>query len=368
MLTLSPAAHQAHRHPALLAVSQAIQALGCHDAWWVGGLVRDLVRQPHAPLPLDWDVALPHSNVAELAPALAEQLGARCVVLDADWGIYRLVLPQGWQGVAGRPTLDCVAVAAPSMHDDLWRRDLSLNAVAVQVHTLALLDPTGGLADLAQGQLRLLSETNVVDDPLRVLRVYRFLAQLPGSTCTPDTRALCQRHGHRLSQVAPERITQELTKLLSPLPGQGQVPLAVNAMADDGLLEHLLPELTACRQVPANSHHHLPLWQHNLELLATLETAWPNLPTDTHEAMQQHLTGSAPTLAWVRLACLLHDVGKPATWQVDDTTGRHRFYGHEREGEVLTRHRLTALRFAKQSTEAVALGTFTPVLFHQTIA
>jgi putative nucleotidyltransferase with HDIG domain len=343
-----------HLHPNLTPVREAFASLGITEAWWVGGMVRDALLAPEAPLSPDWDVALPHTHVAELAPKLAELLHATLVPLDESWGIYRLVLPQT-DAHGHRISLDCVAVQAPTMADDLLRRDLSINALALHLHTGQCLDPTGGLADLQARRLRHLSDANLVDDPLRVLRVYRFLAQLKGFRVDETTRLACQRYAHTLPTAAAERINQEFSKLLAPTPPQGQVALAVQAMADDGVLEALLPELTACRQVPANSHHHLPLWQHTLELVHQLDTTvWPRLPEATRTALQHPSGAYGNALGLVRLGCLLHDIGKPATWTVDPDTQRHRFIGHEREGEEMAKTRLKALKHPSAAIHTVA--------------
>lgn len=176
----------------------------------VGGAVRDglLGRRPER---VDLDLVVPGDAIA-LSRDLARRFGGSAVVLDGERSIARLVL-RGW-------TVDLARRLGPDLETDLGRRDYSVNAMAL---TLAepprLLDPHGGLADLEQGELRALSEANLLDDPLRLLRGIRLASEL-GFVIEARTWAwICAHHG-RLDGVAGERVLAELERIAATATGE----------------------------------------------------------------------------------------------------------------------------------------------------
>jgi len=180
-------------------------------AWIVGGAVRDAVLN----LPVkDLDVSV-SQGAESLAKALEERKLGRAVLLSRS-------APRVFR-VAGRREMDLVELEGISIERDLARRDFTANALAVDLLSGDHLDPYGGLGDLRRGRLRLLSDANFREDPLRVFRAARFIAT---HGLLPDraTRLACRRHAVRLRQVAPERITTELTKIL-------EAPRAAPALA-----------------------------------------------------------------------------------------------------------------------------------------
>ncbi len=179
----------------------------------VGGAVRDALLGRLAPRP-DLDLVVPGEAVA-LTRRLAAQLGGAVVVLDGERSIARLVL-RGW-------TVDLARQQGENLGQDLLRRDYSANALALVLPQGAgpatLLDPSGGQPDLAQGRLRAISEANLLDDPLRLLRGVRLAWEL-NLQLEPTTQAWIQRHHGRLQEVAGERILAELERLAAS-PGGG---------------------------------------------------------------------------------------------------------------------------------------------------
>ncbi|AII48345.1 tRNA nucleotidyltransferase [Synechococcus sp. KORDI-52] len=170
----------------------------------VGGAVRDglLDRLPDEP---DLDLVVPTDAIA-LSKALAQELHGTCVVLDEERSIARLVLG-GW-------TVDIARQDGDRIEDDLWRRDYRLNAIAVSLQPWGQLwDPTGGVNDLRQGRLTAVSEANLTDDPLRLLRGVRLAAEIPLTICS-QTMGWIERHAARLPEAAPERILSELQRLV----------------------------------------------------------------------------------------------------------------------------------------------------------
>ena len=170
----------------------------------VGGALRDALLGRHNPHP-DLDLVV-RSDALRHSARLAKIFGGKHVVLDEQRDIARLVL-NGW-------TIDVARQEGDGLEDDLWRRDYSINAIALPLQPMAsLCDPTGGLGDLKQGRLRAVREQNLIDDPLRLLRGLRFLAEIP-LILDAQTGEWIQRHHKALGKSAPERILAELQRLV----------------------------------------------------------------------------------------------------------------------------------------------------------
>ena len=200
----------------------------------VGGAVRDALLQRLGPYP-DLDLVVPQGAI-KLCQRLAKKHRGTAVVLDSERDMARLVL--------GPWSLDLAAQEGADLTSDLQRRDYSINALALPLTPGAgLLDPTGGLSDLAKRELRALSEANLLADPLRLLRGPRLAAEL-NFTLESHTAALISRHGSALPQVAAERVLAELEKLASCPGGDAGLQQA----SDLGLLQPWQRPLTAGKQ------------------------------------------------------------------------------------------------------------------------
>jgi poly(A) polymerase len=236
-----------------------------------------------------------------------------------------------------------------SLVDDLARRDFTVNAMAVSLGPdRTVTDPYGGLGDLLAGRLRTPGSAvdSFADDPLRMLRAVRFVAQL-GLTPSEEVVAAMTSMAPELARITPERVQGELTRtLLQDAPRR-----ALELFVDTRLADVVLPELPALRMEIDEHHQHKDVYAHSLTVLdqaIALEKADP-----THES---------PDLV-LRLAALLHDIGKPATRR-HEPGGRVSFHHHEVVGAKLVRKRLTALRYPKDVVEAVARLTFLHLRFH----
>jgi tRNA nucleotidyltransferase/poly(A) polymerase len=350
-MSTSCSLHEAFQHPYLQTTASTAKALDVR-VLWVGGLVRDVLA--NKPVPSDLDVMVLDGSAHTLAHALAVVFQGVVVPLDTEYGIYRVVIttPQ-----ATSITIDCAEAQGNDITQDLARRDLTINAMAYDPATASFIDPHGGRRDLAHGCIRMVSEANLLDDPLRLLRVFRFAATVPNSTITPDTLAVVQAHKHCLLQAAPERISYELLRLLDQTP----CFTALHAMANSGLLEVILPELTPCRLVGPNTHHHLMLLDHTLELVKQLEGLLPTLPSQTLAYVSAPFNPTVSRLGLTKLACLLHDVGKPETMVPRDgvppapgqAPDRITFYGHEALSATMTNALGKRLKWGNKLTQFV---------------
>jgi poly(A) polymerase len=236
-----------------------------------------------------------------------------------------------------------------SLVDDLQRRDFTVNAMAVSLGPdRTVTDPFGGLGDLMRKRLRTPGPAvdSFADDPLRMLRAVRFVAQL-GLTPEDDVVAAMTSLAGELGRITAERVQVELSKTLL----QDAPRAALELFVSTGLADVVLPELPALRMEIDEHHQHKDVYTHSLTVLdqaIALEKADPE--------------AESPDLV-LRLAALLHDIGKPATRR-HEAGGRVSFHHHEVVGAKLVRKRLTALRYAKEVVEAVSRLTFLHLRFH----
>lgn len=236
-----------------------------------------------------------------------------------------------------------------TLDGDLSRRDFRVNSMAVRLPSLEFVDPFDGLTDLANGVLRTPGspEQSFSDDPLRMMRAARFAAQLDFKIA-PEVRAAMTEMGERLKIVSPERVRTELEKLiLAPRPITG-----LRALVDTGLAEYVLPELPALKLEIDEHHRHKDVYEHSLTVLQQaidLETG-PDGPVP------------GPDLV-LRLAALLHDIGKPPTRRFEPGGGVS-FHHHEVVGAKMTAKRLRALRFDNQTVKKVARLVELHLRFH----
>jgi len=230
-----------------------------------------------------------------------------------------------------------------SLSDDLVRRDFTINAMAVVLPTFDLVDEHGGILDLTSGTLRTPAPPRVSfsDDPLRMLRAARFVSQL-GCTLEPSTAEAIAEMAERIQIVSSERVQGELTRLLTgDHPREG---LAV--LVDSGLAEYVLPELPSLRLEIDEHHRHKDVYEHSLTVL--------------EQAIAQEEDGPDLTL---RLAALLHDIGKPRTRRFENDGGVS-FHHHEVVGSRMTRKRLKALRYSNQVVDDVSRLVELHLRFH----
>jgi putative nucleotidyltransferase with HDIG domain len=349
--------------PMIRRVQKLAQAQG-GDAYLVGGAVRDWLLTGE--LPLDLDFTLINCKAAELAKTLADNANGHLVPLDWDFGIHRVVFDDGL-------CVDLADALENDLHTDLARRDLTINALAMDLTTGEIIDTCKGQDDLKSLTIRMVSEFNLLDDPLRMLRVFRMAASIqpklrPSEVLQADvsridvpqarqlndavqfdeaTLAVVREHGAKLWNAAAERITYELFRLLSV---EHCFP-ALKAMADCRLLEVIIPELTPMRAIGSSGFHHLGLFDHTMELVRQSEILFAECPVKAQEWLKQAFTPAVTRFGLVKLACLLHDIGKPDTMgtREDPVHGtRLTFYGHEELGAEMADPLLRKLKVSNE--------------------
>lgn len=307
------------------------------ELYLVGGPVRDLLLEREVPHDLDFATSIPPEETKEIASRLdhaglydvGEQFGTIGVVLR-DGEVPTPVEITTYRSEAYEPGDRHPEVAfGTSIEDDLSRRDVTVNAIAVEVRTGEIVDPFYGQADLAMGLLRAVGDPDerFAEDPLRLLRVARFVSQL-GFAVEANTRAAMRRQASKLATISKERIFSELTRLLC---GE-YADHGLDVLLETGLLTIAMPELLPLERAATGHpgvHREKDLWDHTKRVVI-----------------------QAPARPIVRWAALLHDAAKPLTRSVDER-GEVHFFGHERVGADLARKLMRRLRADKKTQQQV---------------
>ncbi len=235
-----------------------------------------------------------------------------------------------------------------TLDDDLLRRDFTINAMAVSLPEHRFVDLHDGLGDLAERVVRTPGrpEDSFGDDPLRMLRAARFASQL-GFAVAPGVVAAMTAMAGQIARITAERVRDELAKLVN-----GADPVTgLRLLVDTGLADHVLPELPGMRLEIDEHHQHKDVYEHTLTVL------------DQAIALENPATPEGKPDFILRMAALLHDIGKPATRETQ-AGGGVSFHHHEVVGAKMTRRRMRALRFPKDVTEQVATLVFLHLRFH----
>lgn len=299
-----------------------------HTAYFAGGCVRDMLLGKQ---PKDFDIA------TDATPDQVSALFSRTVQIGAHFGVVSVLIHGAPYEVAsfradglyldGRRPVD---VRFSSPEEDAQRRDFTINGMFYCPLEHTVIDFVNGQADLQAGLLRAIGDPaqRFEEDKLRVLRAVRFAATLDFKI-DPATWDAVKAAVPQICVVSPERIREELNKIFAA----PQRVRGLDLLDESGLLRVLLPELAAtkgCEQ-PPEFHPEGDVFVHTRMMLGQLA---PDAPV---------------TLVW---GVLLHDIGKPPTFQVDET-GRIRFNTHEHVGAVMAERRLRELRFSNDDVEAI---------------
>ncbi len=341
-LVMEPAARSR-----LASLSEHLSARGV-EAHLVGGAVRDTLVGRAVD---DFDIVVPSDGMAAVESwAAAEDRYA--IPLHEDPPTRRVTFEDGM-------ILDACCYRGASLDADLRRRDFTVNAIATPLSAAfddlsgTLIDPCGGVDDLRLRTLRRGFDESLTDDPLRMLRAFRFMAT-HGLRVEESALAVVKERAVDVTNVAWERIRDEFFKLL----GAPRSYAALRGMDSAGLLEVLLPEIADMKGAPQNRFHHLDVWEHTLDALDRFERApvppcLSGLQGDFAAYLAEPRGQGIPTVALIKFALLLHDVAKPTTRTVGDD-GRVRFIGHEKDGADITNQVGRRLMLSNRGREAAS--------------
>lgn len=351
------------------------------QVYLVGGAVRDALAE-RSTQDLDFVLA---GDVLGLARRVANSLGAAYFPLDEERSTVRLIVNQA---DGSRIKLDFSAMRGPDLESDLKARDFTINAIALPLAAPErLIDPLGGALDLMNRVLRACSLDTFLEDPIRVLRAVRLAIAL-NCKIHPETSLLLRQAIPRLEQVSPERVRDELFRIIAgPQPATG-----IRLLDMLGALNFVLPEIMTLKGVTQPPPHISKVWEHTLEVVQRLDQVLGvlSLQYDQEKAanwalgfiavqlgryrvqLDEHLRTQINPERSIRglifLAALYHDAGKPVTRHVDDA-GRIRFFEHEQVSAELVAHRARVLRLSNVEIERLAIivrSHMRPLLLAQT--
>lgn len=319
-----------------------------HELALVGGPVRDALLNR---VGNDWDFATSanpdeiESLVSSWADALWDMgrefgtIGLRKGDAQFEITTYR---SDTYDAESRKPDVEF----GDSLVGDLSRRDFAVNAMAIRIPGREFVDPFGGLADMEKGLLRtpVTAEQSFGDDPLRMMRAARFAAQLDFRAADDIVEAMTQM-SDRISIVSAERVRDEFNKLLL----SSQPSVGLRLLVSTGLAERVIPELPALILERDEHHRHKDVYEHSLIVL--------------EQAMSlEHRLGDGPDLV-MRLAALLHDIGKPRTRRFQPG-GLVTFYHHDVVGAKMTRKRMRTMRYSNDEIDQVAKLVELHLRFH----
>jgi len=310
-------------------------------AYIVGGYLRDLILQTET---YDMDYALIGVNVVQFAKDFAAKVGGYFVMLDEKNEIARVVMPDK------KHHADFAKCVGNTIEQDLARRDFSINSMAYDIKTGKFIDIFGGYEDIKSKTIRIFDKKNIKDDPLRILRAYRFASKYDFKTEEKSQRILDENYKLMNSaKIAKERIRVEFLKLLE---GKHSAEI-LQKMKENKFLYEIFEELEAQEKIPPNAHHHLNLIDHSIETVRQLEKLFEQKSECLQNFIGGDLTTGISRIAFLKLAALLHDLGKPQTWEIDPENHRHRFIKHDEIGAEIAKKMLKRLKYSNNEIKYV---------------
>jgi tRNA nucleotidyltransferase/poly(A) polymerase len=333
------------------------------EIYLVGGAVRDFFLQLEIH---DLDFVVP-KDALKTAKKVAKALNGAFFPLDTKNDVGRVILVNG---EFPRTVLDFSSFRDKDLNGDLFARDLSINAMAINIRTLQLEDPVGGLSDLREKKLRVCRRESIINDPVRIIRTIRFAIGL-GFSIEKETLHHLKESAGLLQGISPERIRDEIFKILD-----GRKPSsAIRALDMLGALPYIFPEIVELKGVAQPLPHRHDVWEHTLKAMDFFDSFLGVLAVDFkseeandlmtgfltmklsrfREQFQRHFASRLNTErslhALLLYSILYHDIAKPK--KADVVNGRIRFHGHDEEGGRIAIERAIQLRLSNSEMDRV---------------
>ena len=310
------------------------------ELYLVGGSIRDLLlqRQPK-------DIDLVCRQARKTAETLAAAHHAAFVPFQkkADQPCFRVVDRNDPDNV-----LDIAEIQGQDIYDDLNNRDFTINALAARVdgtgYFSEIIDPLNGQKDLKDRIIRMAGRDAFHNDPLRMVRAFRFAAKLD-FTIHETTKNAISNICDRIRETASERVLYELMEIFKT----DRSAAAMRLMDETGLLDKIFPEILPMKGCTQNDYHHLDVWAHSLAVLEKCEIIMQDLESyfNAYTGHVQDYLALNNHAALLKLGALLHDIGKPGSRNVKET-GRVTFYGHHTTGADMAEQLAQRLRMANR--------------------
>lgn len=309
------------------------------EAMMVGGTIRDILL---GRTPKDIDIATP--NPAKLVADLVK-VGYTHVLLDETRDIHRMVKEDAH--------IDITPLNENHIND-LLSRDFTINSIGLILRNNDLLDPQGGVKDLSKGLVRALSQDRFIEDPLRLIRAFRIAADM-NFTIDPVTLRFITKLSHLISKPSKERVRDEICWMME---ADHSFQL-VEELWRTGLLGKLFPEFAAVTSIIQNKPHALGLAEHLMwtykyieDIITELDDVLGQYADDARSVLSKVIASNRKTIIIVKLAALLHDIGKPATITYDEEV---HFIGHDKLGAEMIEKRMAEFKFSSAETKAVSM-------------
>ena len=301
-------------------------------AYIIGGSIRDLLLDR---IPTDYDIAV-KENPKKFAEKMAKNISGRLVRMGKPGQMIIRV-------VSDDHIFDITSLNGCSIENDLKKRDFTINAMAYDLSSGEIIDCLGGLRDLADKKVRMVSTDIFRKDPIRLIRAYRIGACL-NFEIESQTASIIRAYAKLIKNSAGERIRGEIVKMLRT----SKSYYYLSQMDDAGLLTAIFPDLDGLKGCLQNSHHLYDVFEHTMQAYRHLETILNDpagLLPDTSIQIRRYIDESITVL--LKYAILLHDIGKPFAKNIDDLGTIH-FYGHSRESADLAQKISQRLRFSNR--------------------
>lgn len=289
-----------------------------HKVYIVGGFLRDLILGKTT---TDRDLIVCDVSPSDFADEISEFTEGTKVLLDSENEIYRVVL---------KDKINFLDITKPIQNDilkDIERRDFTVNSLFFDINEEEFYDPYNFIEDIKNKKIKTFNLKNLEEDSLRLIRAYRFKSTL-GFEIDENIKDFIRKNGEIINNVAKERVNYELVKMFSG----SHLKETLLDMRENKFLNVIFPIFNEVDKIPPNTHHHLPLTLHLIETVDNIRIDNP----------------------YLKIAALLHDIGKPQTWKIEEETKRHRFIGHEKVGAELVKPILEDLKFSKKQTEYIS--------------
>ena len=303
----------------------------------IGGSVRDLLL---GRTPTDYDIAVT-GNPEQFAKKLIAKSNGHLVRLGKPGQMIVRV-------ISDDIIFDITSLNGTSIEENLNQRDFSINAIAYDLYSVKIIDCLGGIQDLANKKIRMISKEIFKKDPVRLIRAYRIGACL-NFEIEAKTATAIKSNAKLLKNTAGERIRVELFTML----GTSTSYLYLSQMATSGLLTATFPDLDRLKGCFQNHHHHFDVFEHTMRAYGHLETLLNDpgkiLP-DTSAKIHQYIHKNKPAL--IKCAILLHDIGKPLMKTLD-SSGKCHFYGHARKSADMAQKISQRLRFSNHERQFI---------------
>lgn len=334
--------------PQLNRISQLAKNNGI-NVWLVGGFLRDIHLQLNRGL-TDFDFCV-EKDIESFVQKVNKNIGGKLIVLDKKTSSFRIILVKNKKSY----TYDFTPLRGKNIKKDLSLRDFTINTLAVNINIPdQVLDYYQGLKDLRKKKIKALSQKVIIDDPLRILRGFSFVARYKFKI-DRQTLDSFYRHRKKIEKISFERINEELFKIFD---SQDSYKI-IKIMDRFRVIDQVLPDVNKMRKTTQGGFHHLNVWDHSIEALKQFELLCQAKIKNKKEVMSflnQKLSRGKKRTQILKLACLLHDLGKPFVKKKSKT--RTIFHTHEKVGKEKASLFAKKMRLSKAERQALEKMVF----------